>query len=204
MKYAKARVAKRAANIIDSSARRRLVVLGGVAAIVLAACSANTDNRSVQSSNAANNTGQVDASVGESAPTYVTTSLDGDTVSLADLRGQVVILNVWATWCSPCRAEIPELQALHEKYNSKGLKLIGVSIDNEGTDGNVRRFIKNLKMTYPIWRDYDDGISSKFRIVGVPATFLIDREGIVRWKKTGPISPGDTSLSQALTRAIGS
>ncbi len=142
--------------------------------------------------------------VGLPAPPYQTVSLEGDSVSLAAQRGKVVLLNIWATWCHPCRDEIPELRALHGKYRARGLELIGVSIDAEASDDAIRVFMKDFKMEYPIWRDPDERVSARFLVVGVPATFLIDREGVLRWRKTGPIQPGDSSLTTAIERALGS
>ena len=141
--------------------------------------------------------------IGAPAPGYRTVSLDGDSVSLAAHRGKVVLLNVWATWCHPCRDEIPELQAIHVKYQPRGLELIGVSVDSDGSDDAIRSFMMDYRMTYPVWRDPDERVSSQFLVVGVPATFLIDREGVLRWRKTGPIQPNDPSLTAAIEAAIG-
>ena len=140
--------------------------------------------------------------VGAPAPGYHTVSLDGDSVSLADQRGKVVLLNIWATWCHPCRDEIPELRELHAKYQSRGLELVGVSVDSEGSDDAIRAFMKDFEMTFPIWRDPDERVSTQFLVVGVPATFLIDRDGILRWRKTGPIQPNDPSLTTAIEAAL--
>jgi cytochrome c-type biogenesis protein len=116
----------------------------------------------------------------------------------------VVLLNVWATWCHPCRDEIPELLVLNDKYKPRGLELVGVSIDANGSDEAIRSFMKDFRMTYPIWRDPDERVSAEFLVVGVPATFLIDRNGTLRWRKTGPIQPGDSSLVSAIELALGS
>ena len=141
--------------------------------------------------------------IGAPAPAYRAVSLAGDSVTLAGERGKVVLLNVWATWCHPCRAEIPELRSIHETYRPRGLELIGVSVDAEGAGDDIRQFIKEFGMAYPIWRDPDERVSTQFLVVGVPATFLIDRNGILRWRKTGPVARGDTSLRTAIERALG-
>ena len=164
--------------------------------LATAACSAN------DGSAPAAGDGRVE--VGLPAPAYSAFSLAGDSVSLAGQRGKVVLLNIWATWCHPCRTEIPELRAIHARYKDRGLEMVGVSVDAEGTDDTIRTFMKDFDMTFPIWRDPDERITTLFRAVGVPGTFLIDRQGILRWKKIGPVAPGDTSLTAAIERALGS
>ena len=140
--------------------------------------------------------------VGQPAPSYSSMAMNGDSVSLAGLRGKVVLLNVWATWCGPCRQEIPELRAIHSAYKDRGLELIGVSVDADGSDDAIRDFTRDFKMDYAIWRDPNEGVNATFRMSGVPATFLIDRQGVLRWKATGVVEPGDTSLTNAIERAI--
>lgn len=141
--------------------------------------------------------------IGDAAPAYRATSLDGDSVSLAGLRGQAVLLNIWATWCHPCRTEIPELERLYQEHRARGLTIVGVSIDAGGEDGAVRDFAREYGMTFPIWRDPDGRVSTTFAAIGVPATYLIDREGVLRWRRVGPIAEGDTSLVRALDEALG-
>ena len=142
--------------------------------------------------------------IGLPAPAYASQTLSGDSVSLASLRDKVVLLNVWATWCHPCRTEIPELRDIHARYKDRGLELVGVSVDAEGNDDGIREFMKEFEMNYPVWRDPGERVSTQFLVIGVPATFLIDKKGILRWRKTGPIAPKDTSLSNAIERALGS
>jgi peroxiredoxin len=140
--------------------------------------------------------------VGRPAPAYSTVSASGDSVSLASLRGQAVLLNVWATWCHPCRDEIPELQRLYERYSGRGLEVVGVSVDAIGHEEAITAFARRYGMTYPIWRDPNESVSATFLVIGVPATFLIDRAGILRWKKTGPIAPSDTTLVAAIDQTL--
>jgi cytochrome c biogenesis protein CcmG/thiol:disulfide interchange protein DsbE len=148
--------------------------------------------------------GSGNVEVGKPAPEYRAVSVEGDSVSLASHRGKVMLFNVWATWCHPCREEIPELLVLYDKYKPRGLEVVGVSIDANGSDEAIRSFMKDFRMTYPVWRDPDERVSAEFLVVGVPATFLIDRNGILRWRKTGPIQPGDSSLTAAIEQALGS
>jgi DsbE subfamily thiol:disulfide oxidoreductase len=140
--------------------------------------------------------------VGQPAPAYASTTLAGDSASLAALRGQPVLLNVWATWCHPCRTEIPELQALHERYAPRGLRVVGVSIDVGGEDAAVRDFVQEFGMTYDVWRDPDGRVSNLFSTIGVPDTYLIDGEGVIRWMHLGPIRTGDTTLVRAIEEAV--
>jgi cytochrome c biogenesis protein CcmG/thiol:disulfide interchange protein DsbE len=166
-----------------------------LSAIVTIACAGDDGSSDGQLSH-----GRVE--VGAPAPAYRAVSLDGDSVSLAAQRGKVVLLNVWATWCHPCRDEIPELRQLHSKYQSRGLELVGVSVDANGSDEAIREFMKDFQMTYPIWRDPDERVSTQFLVIGVPATFLIDKQGVLLWRKTGPIQPNDTALTSAIERAL--
>jgi cytochrome c-type biogenesis protein len=143
------------------------------------------------------------ALVGDPAPTYTATTMAGDSVSTADLAGKVVLLNVWATWCAPCREEIPFLQALHEKHRSQGLEIIGVSVDARGQDETIQGFINDFGMTYPIWRDPDERVQTMFMALGVPASYLIDREGVLRWRRLGIIRETDSVFTRALADALG-
>lgn len=141
--------------------------------------------------------------IGQPAPEYRAITLAGDSVSLRQSLGRVVLLNVWATWCHPCREEIPVLQALHERHAARGLDLVGVSVDARGEEGTIREFARDFRMTYPLWLDPDERVQSTFLAIGVPATFLIDREGVLRWRHIGPVRPDDPSLARELERALG-
>jgi cytochrome c biogenesis protein CcmG/thiol:disulfide interchange protein DsbE len=180
------------------SARSRCAVMTTlrccVALLVAAACAPRD----------ATTGGPVRVQVGAPVPAYAAVSLAGDSVSLPMLRDKVVLLNVWATWCHPCRAEIPELQALHAKYADKGLDVVGVSIDGDGSEEAIREFMQEFGMTYRIWRDPAERVSAQFLVIGVPATFLIDRKGLLQWRMTGPIRPGDSTLTNAIERALAS
>lgn len=141
--------------------------------------------------------------VGVEAPTYAARTLQGDSVSLALLRGKPVLLNVWATWCLPCKEEIPYLQALHEKHSAQGLQIIGVSIDHSGEEAKISEFARDFRMTYPIWRDPDERVNSRFLAIGVPSTYLIDRNGVLRWKHLGTLRPSSAGFQAALDEVLG-
>ncbi|HEX6048351.1 MAG TPA: TlpA disulfide reductase family protein, partial [Gemmatimonadaceae bacterium] len=123
--------------------------------------------------------------VGHPAPRYAATTLGGDSVATSSLAGKVVLLNIWATWCAPCRQEIPYLQSLYERHQADGLEIVGVSVDARGEDDAIAAFAKEFGMSYPIWRDPDERIQSLYLAVGVPASYLIDRSGILRWRRVG-------------------
>lgn len=138
------------------------------------------------------------AQVGAIAPDLESRGLDGQAVSLSGQRGSPVLLNVWATWCHPCRDEIPVLEALHREHAPHGLKVVGVSIDDAGRTADIRRFASEFGVTYTIWHDPDQHVMPSFSVIGVPTTFLIDREGRLVWRKTGEVKAGDPGLAAAL------
>lgn len=141
--------------------------------------------------------------VGALAPEYAALTLDGDSASLADHDGEVILLNVWATWCIPCREEVPALQRLHERFAHEGLRIVGVSVDAQGETRTVEDFVRDFGVTYDIWLDPGEKVISDFRVIGVPNTFLIDREGIVRWKHIGPVLDDDPVLLEKLRETLG-
>jgi len=140
--------------------------------------------------------------IGEPAPRYAATTLAGDSASTAALAGKVVLLNVWATWCAPCRAEIPYLQSLYEQHRAEGLEIVGVSVDARGQESAIADFANEFRMTYPIWRDPDERVQSLYMALGVPSSYLIDRTGILRWRRLGTIHASDTTLTRALAAAL--
>ncbi|MBM3884237.1 MAG: TlpA family protein disulfide reductase [Gemmatimonadetes bacterium] len=141
--------------------------------------------------------------VGAPAPTYAATSVAGAPVALADLRGRVVLLNIWATWCKPCRQEMPALDTLQRRHEAAGLTVVGVSIDEPGERDRIAPFAQELGASYALWHDPDDRVSSTFLAIGVPASYLIDRDGTLRWRHVGPVTADDPALTAALREALG-
>jgi cytochrome c-type biogenesis protein len=120
------------------------------------------------------------------APDVQFEALDGKPIRLSSLRGRVVLLNFWATWCLPCRAEIPEFNALQRDLESKGLSVVGVSVSPVDTSESIRSFQKDIKQDYTVLRGAEE-IGSKFgNGPGLPVTYIIDREGRIRQKFIGP------------------
>ena len=140
--------------------------------------------------------------MGEPAPDLKLVSLDGDEVSLASLRGRAVLLNVWATWCVPCIAEMPELAALHERHGKDGLVVVGVNVDSAETSNRVRAFIAERKILFAVWLDPEMRIPRTLRVEELPATFVIDREGRIVLRLERPIAANDPDLEQAVSRAL--
>lgn len=136
------------------------------------------------------------------APALAAVTLDGDSVALDELRGEVVLLNVWATWCVPCRMEAPELQELHEAHRADGLRVVGVTVDNRGAGDQIRQFVEEFGMTYEIWWDPDGTAIEAFGAAGVPLTVLIDRDGRLAWRHLGAFHAEDPILRRALERAL--
>lgn len=139
---------------------------------------------------------------GAPAPAYQAVTLAGDTVALRDYRGQPVVLNVWATWCGPCRFEMPFLQSLHETHGRRGLQVVGVSVDQRGSEEAVRDFLDEFDVTYDILRDPSMAAMDAFYILGLPATFILDREGRIRLIRHGPVGEGDQAFLGAVRELL--
>jgi peroxiredoxin len=140
--------------------------------------------------------------VGEPAPDLELVALNGDKVSLASLRGRAVVLNLWATWCVPCLAEMPELATLQGDYGGKGLVVVGVSVDSADASAKVRAFVADRKIPFAVWLDPEMRVYHALRVQGLPATFVIDREGRIVLRRDRAIAANDPELRKALSRAL--
>jgi len=112
-------------------------------------------------------------------PSLELTDLDGNTISLAALKGKVVIIDFWATWCPPCREAIPDLIDLKKQYGAKGLEVVGISLDDNG-ERILPRFVHDFGINYPIVIGTEEIASAFGGILGLPTTFIVDRNGMVR------------------------
>lgn len=121
---------------------------------------------------------------GSKAPDFRATTIDGVPVTktLASYKGEIVLLNVWATWCLPCRTEMPSIQALHDRYAARGLKIVAVSVDNPGTEEAIRKFRDQYGLTFEILHDASGKIRQDYQTTGIPETFVIGRDGVIRRK----------------------
>lgn len=122
----------------------------------------------------------------ETAPDFTLIDLNGNILTLSEQKGKVVFLDFWATWCPPCKQEIPHLIRLYDKYKEEGLLIWGVGLDKED---RLRDFTREYKINYPILVDSDQITSRPYEITGIPATFILDRKGRIAFTHTG-FAPG--------------
>ncbi len=127
--------------------------------------------------------------VGDPAPPFAAVALDGSEVTSADLVGAPYMLNIWATWCAPCREEMPELQELHDAYADQGFQVVGVSVDDRGAADQIGAFIDEIGISFPIYHDPSWEIMDAYLLLGLPGSFLIDAEGRIARKWAGPFHP---------------
>jgi cytochrome c biogenesis protein CcmG, thiol:disulfide interchange protein DsbE len=120
---------------------------------------------------------------GDAVPAFSAATMEGEPLSVASLRGEVVLLNVWATWCYPCRKEMPSFEALHRDLGPEGLRVVAVSIDASGAVPEIDQFLSEYGISFTVLHDPGQDVTRAFRTRGVPETFLIDREGrmVKRW-----------------------
>jgi thiol-disulfide isomerase/thioredoxin len=130
------------------------------------------------------------------APDFTLQTLDGQDITLSQLKGKVVLLDFWATWCGPCRESIPHLIQLYKDYHGNGFELVGMDLDR-GDVETVRRFVQSLNIPYPILVTPDD-VARSYKVSGIPATILIDKEGRIRERMAGFSS----AIAEQLTRKV--
>jgi thiol-disulfide isomerase/thioredoxin len=133
------------------------------------------------------------AAAGKTAPSFPVPAIDGKSQTLAAYRGKIVVMNLWATWCPPCRAEMPDLEKLYETYRGRGLVVIGI---NQGESRQrAAAFAQSFHITYPIWLDSQQQYGRTYIALGLPTTVVIDRAGV-------PVPPGfDGPLTYAQMKA---
>jgi peroxiredoxin len=142
--------------------------------------------------------GQAMGSVSRPAPSFTLPQLGGGTIDLDQYRGQVVLLNFWATWCEPCQRELPALQAAHERYGTEGLVIIGVNLaDDELRQGTtpeqIRAFLDQYEVTFPIALDVEGKTTDAYRVFPLPTSFFIDPTGQIRYVHVSELRFDDVS-----------
>lgn len=137
--------------------------------------------------------------VGDIAPDFELANLDGEIISLSDLRGSPVLLNFWATWCPPCREEMPYLQQVYQEWSPKGLELLTVNIGESSS--SVKGFLEANELSLPVLLDSTKEVADWYNITAIPVSLFIDEEGVIRVKIIGAF-PSKRAIEQSLTKII--
>ncbi len=117
---------------------------------------------------------------GFSAPDFTLDVLGGGQVTLSDLRGKVVVVNLWASWCPPCRAEMPAIENVYRVYKDQGLVVLGVNTTFQDSEADAAAFVQNFGLTFPVPLDRTGAVSARYLLRGLPTTFFVDRRGVIR------------------------
>jgi peroxiredoxin len=129
--------------------------------------------------------------VGSKAIDFTLTNLDGQTVQLSDYKGKKIILNFWATWCPPCKDEMPDMELFY-KENGKGVEILAVNLrDRERSNDAIENFIKDIGITFPILLDEKGEVTKAYKVLTIPTSFFIDTKGIIQYHYIGPMTSND-------------
>ena len=139
------------------------------------------------------------AATNTAAPDFVLNARDGSKVRLADLKGQVVMINFWASWCGPCRQEMPLLEQLQTKYEPLGFTLLGVNVEPDSQAAVA--WLKDMRVDFPILFDTKNEVAGRFGVEGMPSSVFVDRNGNVRYVHRG-YKPGDESKYADMIRSL--
>lgn len=138
---------------------------------------------------------------GTQAPQFSLSDREGRQIKLQDYRGKAVLINFWATWCGPCRHEMPSLEQLYKKFEGEGFEIIGISLDEEGW-GPVDAFLKVVPVSFPIVLDHEQLVSEKYQTYRIPETYLIDKDGKIADKFVGPQDYNRPVFYKAVERVL--
>lgn len=119
-------------------------------------------------------------STGFLAPDFTLSTLNGESITLSDLRGQAVLVNLWASWCTPCRAEMPAMQVVYERYKDQGFTILAVNASNQDNLSSAQAFVEELGVTYPILLDVDGEVSALYQLRALPSTFFVGPDGRIQ------------------------
>ena len=137
--------------------------------------------------------------VGNLAPDFQLQSLDGQTVSLGNLRGKPVLINFWATWCPPCRGEMPYIQEIHEEWSDKELMVLAINIGESSS--KAEDFMQSYNLSFTVLLDTKQDVAQRYNITGIPTTFFIDKDGIIQEKVIGAFQ-SKTQIENKLSKII--
>ena len=126
---------------------------------------------------------------GNLAPDFELRTLDGQAIKLSSLRGKKVILNMWATWCPPCRLEMPDMEKFYAKHKNEGIEILAVNLTKaEKSRGDVPKFIKDFGITFPVVLDENSEVAQMYQVVSIPTSYIIDSQGVIQQKIVGPMT----------------
>ena len=134
-----------------------------------------------------------------SAPDFTLKSHEGENIRLSEYRGEVVLINFWASWCGPCRQEMPVLSALHDKYRALGFTVLGVNVESDTR--KARKLLQDRPVSFPVVFDSDSVVSKQYDVVAMPSTVLVDRDGNMRYLHKG-YKPGLEAVYQQQVRDL--
>lgn len=140
------------------------------------------------------------ASVSGPAPDFTLKSLDGKNLKLSEMRGNVVLLNFWASWCGPCREEMPLLNKIHEKYEPLGFTVLGVNVEDDSDA--AKKFIAQRPVDFPILLDNTNKVSKLYDVIAMPTTVVIDRDGNMRFLHQGYKSGDEAEYHKMVKKLV--
>jgi peroxiredoxin len=136
---------------------------------------------------------------GKPAPDFTLKSVTGKNLKLSEMTGNVVLINFWASWCGPCREEMPLLNALHNKYAPLGFSVLGVNVEENGDA--AKGFLKDFPVDFPVLLDSVNQVSKQYQVIAMPTTVVVDRDGKVRYLHQG-YKAGDEAKYQKMVKAL--
>jgi thiol-disulfide isomerase/thioredoxin len=139
------------------------------------------------------------ATVKGQAPNFTLKSLGGKNLKLSEMTGNVVLINFWASWCGPCREEMPLLNDLHKKYEPLGFTVLGINVEEDAR--NARGFLKNFPVDFPVLLDNKNQVSKQYNVIAMPTTVVVDRDGKMRFLHKG-YKPGDEEKYRKMVKKL--
>ncbi len=175
-----------------------LASLAGAFLLATVGCEAeSTDPSSQASAETSPVLERIGPRVGTTAPNFQLWDLNGKPISLSQYQGRVVLVNFWATWCGPCRVEMPAMEQLYREFNSKGFEILAISTDQQGV-AVTRPFKESLRLSFPILHDSDYRVGMAYGARTLPITFLVDRQGMIRHRIFGARDWGSQEARQLI------